>query len=63
MRILTVVVLVAVAGCAGGGRSGLTNMFCGMREEACMQRCEAMDASAQIECRRSCSDNAADKCG
>lgn len=63
MKTFVALLVFALAGCAGGGRSGITNLFCGMREEACMQRCEAMDASAQIECRRSCSDSAEDKCG
>ncbi len=55
--------VVLLAGCAGGGRGGLTNMFCGMRESACEQRCEAMRADEQLACRRSCADDAKDRCG
>jgi hypothetical protein len=55
--------LSGIAGCADGGRDGLTNMFCGMRESACEQRCKERDAESQLACRRACSDSAADKCG
>ncbi|MBL8644431.1 MAG: hypothetical protein JNK21_10910 [Rhodospirillaceae bacterium] len=57
--------LLALSACATeDGRPGLlTNTLCGMRESACKQRCEPMQPTDAIACRRSCEDSARDKCG
>jgi hypothetical protein len=59
-RLFGVFALLALSACSG---EVLKSSLCGMRESACVQRCEPMRAEQAIACRRSCEDSAKDKCG
>jgi|GEM_PF-6829190 len=58
--LIGVVVLLSLSACSG---DMLQSSLCGMRESACVQRCEPMRAEEAVACRRSCENSAKDKCG
>jgi hypothetical protein len=55
----------SVAACTteDGDRTLIGNTFCSMRESACKDQCGKLPAQDAVQCRKSCDDNARDKCG